>query len=257
MADTAVALVSDIHANWRALEAVHKDIRRELGADATIFSLGDVVGYGPKPLECAEWVMKYAEWSLLGNHDAAVMFDPEHFNEAAERAILWTRTVIERSRASDVLFEWFGTELPKKQECLGALFVHGSPRNPVNEYVRPEDIYDERKMSAIAAKISGLAFCGHTHLPGVFDLSGTPQFYEASLMDATFDLRPLRTALVNVGSVGQPRDGDPRACYVIFDPNERTVRFQRVEYDVDRAIKDFEGLTELEPYFATRLRTGR
>jgi diadenosine tetraphosphatase ApaH/serine/threonine PP2A family protein phosphatase len=134
----------------------------------------------------------------------------------------------------------------------GFLYVHGSARNPLNEYVFPEDIYNLRKMERIFSQIDKYCFQGHTHVPGVFTES--LQFYSPEEIDYVYELDGRKT-MINVGSVGQPRDGDWRACYVLLDG--KTVRFRRVEYDIETTIKKIYDVVDLERFLGDRLRDGR
>lgn len=246
------ALISDIHSNIEALQAVLTDIR-EQGVEE-IYCLGDIVGYGPNPRECIDEVMK-CQVCLLGNHDQGALFDPEGFNTGAERAIFWTRAQLENnsSRAVDSHRRWdFLGELPRNHQEDQFLFVHGSARNPLNEYVFPEDIYNRRKMEKIFALIERYAFQGHTHVPGVF----TEDFRFLSPDEINYEYRLTNAkCMVNVGSVGQPRDGDPRACYAIIEDD--LVRFRRVEYPFDQTIQKIYQIPELDNFLGDRLRDGR
>ncbi|MCS6850796.1 MAG: metallophosphoesterase [Gemmataceae bacterium] len=246
------AIISDIHSNLEALQAVLKDIERH-GVDE-IYCLGDVVGYGPNPRECIDLVMK-CKVVLLGNHDQGAIFDPEGFNPPAERAIFWTRAQLESSAESRHVRErrWeFLAERPRSHRENGCLYVHGSARNPLNEYVFPEDIYNQRKMERIFALVERYCFQGHTHVPGIF--TENLQFHSPDEIDYVYQLDGRKT-LCNVGSVGQPRDGDWRACYVLFDG--QTIRYQRVEYDIETTIKKIYAIPELENFLGDRLRDGR
>ncbi len=244
------ALISDIHSNLESLTAVLADLRAQ-GVEE-VYCLGDVVGYGPNPRECIDLVMK-CKVCLLGNHDQGALFDPEGFNTGAERAIFWTREQLENSNSPAGNRRWdFLGELPRNHLEGKFLFVHGSARNPLNEYVFPEDIYNRRKMEKIFALIEKYAFQGHTHVPGVFTedfrfLSPEEINYEYRLGDAK--------VMINVGSVGQPRDGDPRACYVILEDD--LVRFRRVEYPVEETIRKIYAIPDLDNYLGDRLRDGR
>ena len=147
------AIISDIHSNLEALQAVLDDIASQKVAE--IYCLGDVVGYGPNPRECVDLIMK-CKVVLLGNHDQGAMFDPEGFNPPAERAIFWTRSQLEAAvdTRQDRERRWeFLSERPRTHRENGFLFVHGSARNPLNEYVFPEDIYNQRKMERIFALV--------------------------------------------------------------------------------------------------------
>src|SRR5262245_6895255 len=163
-----MAIVSDIHGNLEALRAVLADAERQ-GAEA-VYCLGDVVGYGPNPRECLDLAMTF-RLTILGNHDQGAMFDPVGFSPPAERAIFWARQQLETSpeprEARERRWE-FLAERPRFHKENGFLFVHGSPRNPLNEYVFPEDVYNQRKMERVFAQVERFCFQGHTHVPGVF-----------------------------------------------------------------------------------------
>ena len=247
------AIISDIHSNLEALTAVLADIREQGITD--VCCLGDIVGYGPNPRECIDEVMK-CKVCLLGNHDQGALFDPEGFNTGAERAIFWTRDQLENSgHLSNGQQRWdFLGELPRNHQDGPFLFVHGSARNPLNEYVFPEDIYNRRKMEKIFALIGRYCFQGHTHVPGVF----TEDLCFLSPDEIEFHYRLGEgKAMVNVGSVGQPRDGDPRACYAVLDDVEKVVQFRRVEYAVERTIHKIYEVPELDNFLGDRLRDGR
>ena len=246
------AIISDIHSNYEALQAVLEDIGKHPVED--VYCLGDVVGYGPNPRECVDLVMK-CKVVLLGNHDQGAMFDPEGFNASAERAIFWTRAQLEspndRRDAKEKRWE-FLAERPRTFREDGFLYVHGSARNPLNEYVFPEDIYNQRKMERIFALVERYCFQGHTHVPGIF--TEALQFHSPEEVDYVYRLDGRKT-LCNVGSVGQPRDGDWRACYVLLD--EETIRYRRVEYDIDTTVKKIYAIPDLENFLGDRLRDGR
>jgi predicted phosphodiesterase len=246
------AIISDIHSNLEAFQAVLEDIKRHDVEE--IYCLGDVVGYGPNPRECVDQVMK-CKIVLLGNHDQGAMFDPEGFNPPAERAIFWTRAQLEAaidSRADRERRWEFLAERPRTFRENSYLFVHGSARNPLNEYVFPEDIYNQRKMERIFALVEKYCFQGHTHVPGIF--TENLEFHSPEEVDYVYQLDGRKT-LCNVGSVGQPRDGDWRACYIMLDAD--TIRYRRVEYDIDTTIKKIYAIPDLENFLGDRLRDGR
>jgi len=246
------AIISDIHANLEALQAVWADITRQ--GVTEVYCLGDVVGYGPNPRECLEMVMK-CKVCLMGNHDQAALFDPTDFNPVAERAILWTRAQLEAPIPNRSAMErrWeFLAEMPRTYREGELLLVHGSPRNPVNEYIFPEDVYNERKMDALFRLVEHYCFQGHTHVPGLFTESCS--FLSPEEVDYAYRLDG-RKLLCNVGSVGQPRDGDPRACYVLLDGD--TIHYRRVEYGVEATIKKIQSIPDLDNFLAERLRQGR
>ncbi|MCC6416697.1 MAG: metallophosphoesterase family protein [Gemmataceae bacterium] len=251
------ALISDIHGNLEALQAVLDDIRKHDVGE--IYCLGDVVGYGPNPRECIDLVMQ-CKVVLLGNHDQGAMFDPDGFNPPAERAIFWTRGQLETSSEDRPIREkrWeFLADRPRLVRENGFLFVHGSARNPLNEDVFPEDIYNQRKMDRIFAMVERYCFQGHTHVPGVFVTGAQEDLYQFHAPDEIDYVHRLdgRKTLCNVGSVGQPRDGDWRACYVLLDGE--TIRYRRVEYDIDTTVRKIYDIPDLDNFLADRLRDGR
>jgi diadenosine tetraphosphatase ApaH/serine/threonine PP2A family protein phosphatase len=252
-----IAVLSDVHANLEALRAVLADLARR-GATA-VYCLGDVVGYGPDPRACLDLAMAWRV-VLLGNHDEAALLGPDGFGPAAERAALWTREQLAadepdrqaRERRLDFL-----AGLPRRREEGGLLFVHGSARDPLNEYVHPEDAYDHGKMGRLFARVGRCCFQGHTHVPGVFTECGPGgpcRFRGPEELGGRYRLGGCK-ALVNVGSVGQPRDGDWRACYALLEGD--TVLFRRVEYDVEATVRKVRGCGGLGPRLGERLRKGR
>lgn len=251
---TRTAILSDIHGNLTALEAVLEDVNDQ--KVDRIVCLGDVIGYGPEPCACLDRVAEF-EFCVLGNHDSSALFDPEGFNVAAEQAIFWTRAQIEcGSDGSDASRRRMQLicSLPRLVDEGNVLFVHGSPRGPTNEYVFPEDTQNLKKMEKLFSLVPHLCFQGHTHVPGVFttDL----RFVRPVDTGAGYDTNDRRQRLmINVGSVGQPRDGDPRSCYVIFD--EEKVEFRRVTYDIEKTIQAIEAEPELDDFLGYRLREGR
>jgi predicted phosphodiesterase len=214
-----------------------------------------VVGYGPNPRECIDLVMQHCQLVLLGNHDQGAMFDPEGFNPSAERAIFWTRQQLELADGNRQQKErrWeFLAERPRQHREDAYLYVHGSARNPLNEYVFPEDIYNQRKLERIFALVDHYCFQGHTHVPGIF--TENFQFLSPEDVDGNYKLEGHKT-LCNVGAVGQPRDGNWRACYVMLDGD--TIRYRRVEYDVESTIRKIYAVPDLENFLGDRLREGR
>jgi len=245
------AIISDIHGNLEALQAVLADIKAQ-GIDE-ILCLGDIVGYGPNPRECIDQVQQHCQICLLGNHDQGALFDPEGFNAGAERAIFWTRKMLETgdARGAELRWEFLG-ELPRMHKDGDFLFVHGSARNPLNEYVFPEDIYNQRKMESIFALVPKYCFQGHTHIPGVF--TEELNFFSPEELDFQYQLTNTKV-LINVGSVGQPRNGDSRASYVVLDPP--LVQFRRVDYDFEATAAKIYDIPDLDNFLGDRLRDGR
>ena len=247
------AIISDIHGNLEALETVLGHIK-EQGVDE-VFCLGDVIGYGPRPCECLDAVMANCKVALLGNHDQGALFDPEGFNSGAERAIFWTRDQLESMKGDrdqvDQRWDFLGG-LPRVHRDRDWLFVHGSARNPVNEYVFPEDIYNQKKMEKLFSLVPHGCFQGHTHVPGVFTESRN--FVTPEETNYVFEVNDQKF-MVNVGSVGQPRDGDPRACYVVQEDDRIT--FHRVEYDIDVTANLIYSTPELDNFLGDRIKQGR
>lgn len=254
------AIISDVHGNLEALTAVLEDIDREQ-VDA-IYCLGDIVGYGPNPCECMEVVRDRCQVVILGNHDQGALFDPDGFNTGAEKAIRWTRTQLEqydrlpRNRGKQ-LTDFLG-ELPRSQLVeSGLMLVHGSARRPLDEYVFPEDVYNPLKIDHIFGLIERHCFQGHTHMPGVF-LPG-PEFLQPVVAPGIGEWRYQLgegKAMVNVGSVGQPRDADNRASYVLLE-EDRTVRFRRVPYPFETTRQKIHSIADLDNFLGDRLSQGR
>lgn len=246
------ALISDIHSNLEGLEAVLADIRQQDIAE--VYCLGDIIGYGPNPRECIDRVMD-CQLCLLGNHDQGALFDPEGFNSSAERAIFWTRAQLESPEgdpdANALRWDFLG-QLPRNRRDNGFLFVHGSARNPLNEYVFPEDIYNQRKMEKLFSLIERFCFQGHTHVPGVF--TQNLNFFSPEEIGYEYKLGDEKL-MINVGSVGQPRDGDRRSCYVVL--HDDRLEFRRVEYNVDETARKIYEIPELDNFLGDRLREGR
>lgn len=241
-----LAILSDIHSNLEALQAVLADVEQQ-GAE-TVYCLGDVVGYGPNPLECIDLAMRFRV-TVLGNHDHAALFDPTGFSALAERAIFWTREQLERPLGSQDKRDerWaFLAERPGSHRDAHGLFVHGSARNTLNEYVFPEDIYNQRKMERIFALVDRFCFQGHTHVPGIFTDQRGAEGYQFTTPEETDHLHILddRKTLINVGSVGQPRDGDWRACYVLMD--RKAIYFRKVPYDRETTLQKIKRVPELK-----------
>ncbi len=256
------AVISDIHANASALRQVLADIDRR--AITQIICLGDIVGYGPDPLECVDLVRQRCVWSLMGNHDFGVLYEPTNFNPGAESAAFWTRAQFDNetdSAARAERYEFLGRLRVRVFEPLTdvpfpVLAVHGSPRRPINEYIFPDDAQNAPdKLEAIFDRVQKLCVVGHTHVPGVF--TNEPDFYPPDELGdgRSYKFVEGEKAVINVGSVGQPRDHDPRASYVILH-NDRA-EFVRVAYDIDATAKKIKATKELPSWLADRLYDGR
>jgi predicted phosphodiesterase len=250
-----IALISDIHANLTALKAVLADIDA-LGTVRSIYCLGDVVGYGPQPRECLDLTVSRCKCILLGNHEHALLYGAYGFHAAAKDAIDWTRETLRKVRpaAQRKAIHELVERLPLRHELDGVLLVHGSPRDPVMEYVLESDVWegtDPGKIDDIFASFGRLCFVGHTHRPGVFTEDHC--FLPAADLNHGFDISDGHY-LVNVGSVGQPRDRNPDACYTLFSGD--AVYFRRVPYDIQDTANRMARIKALDRRIADRLFRG-
>ena len=254
MASEKRALISDIHANYEALQAVLSHIKDQ-GIDE-IICLGDIIGYGPDPLACLDAVMANCRLTILGNHDQAAIFDPEGFNPVALNAIFWTRDQLEKNVGgvdkSNSRWDFIG-ELPRRHDEGEVLFVHGSPRDPTNEYVFPEHIYEPQRMEILMKRFEKYCFQGHTHIPGIFTEGG--KFLSPESIDHKIQLGDEKM-MINIGSVGQPRDENRRSCYVVLDMGEHTVEYHRVEYDYTITAQKIYDIPQLDNMLGDRLSRG-
>jgi predicted phosphodiesterase len=238
-----IAVLSDIHSNLAALEAVRDDLQ----AVDEIWVLGDIVGYGPQPNEVIRALQQMGARSVLGNHDGAAIgtVDPNDFNPDAKAAVEWTANVLDPNART------YLATLPEMRVSGDLTAVHGSPREPVWEYITS---------TAVAAANLGsfrtwLCLFGHTHIPAIFRASdGHVEAISATAGDPV--RLDARRALINPGSVGQPRDGIPESAYAILDDRDATVEFHRVAYDIAETQRRMQKLG-LPPRLAERLTWGR
>lgn len=215
-------VISDIHANLTALEAVLDDA----GDFEATWCLGDVVGYGPDPNECIERIRLLPNLTcLVGNHDAAVIeeIDITSFNLEARISVGWTQSVINAASLK------FLRDLPATIKVEGQTLAHGSPRHPIWEY-----LLDARSVTENFEFFDTLyCFVGHTHLPVIYQLDGSHQM-PAQIIPEPFEPIQLEPrAIINPGSVGQPRDRNPFASYAIFDTETHTLENRRSKYDIE------------------------
>lgn len=256
------AIISDIHSNLEALTTVLADIEQR--GIKTIYCLGDVVGYAANPKECLDLVIEKTQNCVMGNHDYAALYEPTNFNTGAESATYWTRKVLEEEpdrKTSDKRWKYLGSQKMRwtLETKLGDVkayldFVHASPRRPINEYVFPDDVYTTTgKMSGLFERAKHVCFVGHTHLPGVF--LEDPDFYTPDELGGVYPIVEGEKAIINVGSVGQPRDRDNRASYVFIEGN--TVNFVRLAYDYKAAAAKIYAISELDNFEGDRLADGR
>ena len=256
------AVISDIHSNIEALTAVINHIR-EQGVEK-IYCLGDVIGYGPDPGPALDLAMESCDTVIMGNHDYAILYEPTRFNIGAENAVFWTRDQLEREEdkelaakrwnflgKNDIRHVFDGSDYLVRE----VLLVHGSPRRPVNEYLFSEDVHNNTsKLQASMDRFTGLCFVGHTHIPGVF--TQNDEFLTPDDLGGVFEYdNNLSKAIVNVGSIGQPRDRNSKSCYVTVEPGKIT--YHRVEYDIQTTVDKLLNIQQLDDSLATRLNSGR
>lgn len=266
------AIISDLHGNTEALDVALADAR-ERGVRRYV-CLGDVVGYGARPRACLDVVMRLcvaeptAEGEeleggicLQGNHEYALLGTAEDFNPKARAAIDWTRDELLRDpdpSRGEAYWDFVDELLPLRMDEV-ALFAHGSPRDPVREYLLPRDIRNGEKMGANFRVMQEhgrhVCFVGHSHVPAIYYADGS--LYRPRDTEGPYDLGELHenAAIINVGSVGQPRDGDNRLSYVLFDG--QNVTFVRLDYDHESAAAAIRAVPELPDFLADRLAVGR
>jgi predicted phosphodiesterase len=257
-----VAIISDIHANKEALEAVLEDINKQGIPEKDIICLGDLVGYGPDPVDVIE--MSY-NWRivLMGNHDEGVVKEPFLFNPVAKAALLWTKEVLKpiflSSSAKKKRWEFLHS-LAYNYKDGNIMYVHASPREPTMEYVLRSDctnVFGEisDKLKDIFSRFEWLCFIGHTHDPGIIDQRGNFIHPSEFGYDTPFKFKKDDKYLINVGAVGQPRDGDRRACYVLFDQDQ--VVYRRIPYNYLLTVEKILKIPKIDPRCAERLEIGK
>lgn len=253
-----IAIISDVHGNFEAMKTVLEDIQTR-NVDE-IYCLGDVIGYGPSPIECLEHALEHCEFILLGNHEEGVLEGALGVHYIAKDAIDWTRTQLKPSFLSRPktrqLWEQL-KKLPITYTYNRFLFVHGSPRDPTYEYILPKDAEDPfggvpKKIQEIFEQIDHVCFVGHSHKPGI--MTQKSKWYTPDEFDGVWTLKEGEKVVCNVGSVGQPRDKDNRACYVTVADNE--ICYHRVEYDFTKTQEKIRAISELDNILADRLETG-
>jgi diadenosine tetraphosphatase ApaH/serine/threonine PP2A family protein phosphatase len=241
-----ILLISDIHANFVALEAVLADC----GEIDMVWNLGDTVGYGPRPAECLDRVLAIGAMPMLaGNHDLACIgdLDDRDFNVVARTASRWTSIQL-RPDQKNLL-----RSLPSRTETDGFTLAHGSPRDPVWEYV-----IDQYAAAAnFGCFATSVCFIGHSHLPLIFRFDPLTQSAEIQGLapGQAIELSGSRL-IVNPGSVGQPRDLDPRAAYAVIDTDRGLFTGKRIEYDINETQRQMSE-ANLPGVLIRRLATGR
>jgi predicted phosphodiesterase len=231
-----VAVISDIHGNWHALEAVLADIEKEPPEE--IWCLGDLVGYGPQPNRCTTETRGRVSLCLVGNHDLAALerLDLADFSPDAAKVARWTIHELDADARS------YLEPLEPKGERNGVEVFHASPRDPVWEYILSE----AAARAALGATHADLILVGHSHIPIALLLANGGTL-AGGLAKGGSDLELTQGRwLLNPGSVGQPRDGDPRAAYLLIDFDRKHAHFRRVPYDIEATQKEIRerGLPE-------------
>ncbi len=239
-------IISDIHSNLEALRAVLTDAERRGGFDQ-VWSLGDLVGYGPDPVACVDLLREHDGVAVAGNHDLAAVgkLGTEAFNDYAAAAVHWTS-----ERLGDEQRVYL-RELPLRAEVDSFTLVHGSPRDPVWEYVVTPWSAAENFRHFDTAR----CLVGHSHLPFVCRQRDGGAVFEPFPLDEPVDLGAGRV-IVNPGGLGQPRDGDPRTTYAIYDSAAGAAYHHRVEYDIPTTQRKIVE-ADLPLFLAARLASGR
>lgn len=239
-------LVSDIHSNLEAFQSVIEDAEAHGGFDE-IWSLGDLVGYGPDPAACVDLLSANRHKAVAGNHDLAAIgnLSLDRFNPYAAAANRWTREQISAEQATLI------AEQPLMLEADEFTLVHGSPRDPVWEYLTTE----EAAIACFTHIETYWCAVGHSHMPFICIPRADGAVFMAFPEGRAIQLDE-QALIVNPGSVGQPRDGDPRASYILYDDASQTLRHMRVAYDIE-ATQEKMRRYGLPDYLIDRLKVGR
>lgn len=250
-----IAVISDIHGNLEALEAVLADIERS--RVDRIVCLGDMIGYGPNPREVCDIVSAFANGVVRGNHEILVLGRSidSRISPLAVTSTLWTRKKLDprsgRGGAQrKARWDWL-KKLPKYLKLGDIIFAHGTPNDAFHYVLGPEDALRVFETEMHRAK---LCLIGHTHVPGFFVYDGRHIAFGQADPGRAFRFKEVR-AIVNVGSVGQPRDRDPRACYAIIG-DDHSFEYRRVEYDVEVTAEKVYATKELPAALGERLLLG-
>lgn len=241
------AFISDIHANFEALEAVVEDIDSQ-NIDEVI-CLGDIVGYGANPNECCELIKNKCPVTLLGNHDAAAvdLLSTQHFNIHAKIAIEWTSQTLKKESES------FLKTLPYKATKTSMTLVHATPYEPNMWYY-----ITSLEEAAFNCQFFDTQLClvGHTHIPIIIVLDKDKELYVHQ--DTVIHLDEIKESrlLINVGSVGQPRDRNPKSCYGIFDNEKAEFTYRRVTYNIEKTQAKMKKI-KMPEFLISRLADGR
>lgn len=240
-----LALISDVHGNLQALQSVLEDIGK-IEHDRLLF-LGDAVGYGANPNEVVELIAAECDVCIMGNHDACALGQTQiaYFNSYAKQALEFTMSILDPK----------SVQLISEYETIGQideiLFTHATPSRPTEWNYCISPVQAAREFERFDTQA---CFIGHSHFPMIFSRNGSENV--GLLPPSDVALEPDHKYLINVGSVGQPRDGDPRSCYVYFDTETRELTYRRVSYDIESAQKAMTG-RGLPEYLIERLARGK
>jgi predicted phosphodiesterase len=246
------AVISDVHGNLEAL----KNVLDHIGARGinTIFCLGDIIGYGPNPVECTELIMQNCFVCVKGNHDEAISEGIYLFNPVAKKALQWSKKILETSSNPKRQEIWdYLCDLPLWFVMNEYMFIHGSPLDPTSDYILAKSAQSEpEKLHKIFQEVDQTLFCGHTHVPGV--ITDQLEFLSLADLDYKYMIEDSK-AIINVGSVGQSRDGDPRSCYVEVIDN--MVFFHRIAYNYNKVAEQIFANDSLDDFLGQRLMSGK
>lgn len=226
-----IALISDVHANLEALNAVFSHLEEQ--KIDTVHFLGDAVGYGCDPNACVGLIEKNCDIKIIGNHDfgALGLESAENFNELAKTSLEWTTAEITKHSLATLADFKMEAQIDKIH------LVHASPKNPEGwEYI----LGVEQAKEQFSGGDAWVTFLGHTHIPAFFSVDKSGTVSQKTLMEAELDEN--KRYIINVGSIGQPRDRDPRCCYVTFDTNAGQLKYHRVEYDISSTQRRMDAL---------------
>jgi len=240
------ALISDVHGNLAAVTAVMKDIKDNSAAEKVVF-LGDAVGYGANPNEVLAIIDSECEIKLMGNHDysALGLLDVEDFNSYARDAIVYTTTVLDSTAIATL------SSLRLTAETESIQFVHATPDNPAAWNYCLTIHEAEKQFRSFKKRI---CFLGHSHKPIVYGHTFAGETYV--IRPEEIKLEPESRYIVNIGSVGQPRDGNPRSCYVLYDTDNDTLTYRRIAYDLAAAQAKMAA-AKLPDFLIERLSSGK
>ena len=252
-----IAILSDIHANLEALEAVLADLEKQKAAK--IYCLGDIIGYGPSPREVVDIVQAVAAETVKGNHeDLVIRKPPEGMHPSALEAAAWTRKKLlpgsagggtaERKKER---WEWLKA-LPLTEDLGDVLLAHGTPADSFSYVLSAKDALEVFRKELGEARV---CFYGHTHVPAIWTFDGRQLGFTPVKSKERYGLPADEQMLVNVGSVGQPRDHDPRACYVLVHA-DKSFEYRRVEYDAEKTARRIYAVPELPNWLGERLLCG-